>query len=192
MFHNCGTLTTVPLFNTAAVTTMNGMFQNCSALISVPLFNTVAVTSMASMFSACRSLTTVPQFNTAAVTDMSNMFQHCFALATAPLFNTAVVTSANNMFQHCNSLRFIPALNFNALTADPLFSHIPYLSKILATFRRAVSLANCSLSAAALNEFFTAQPSPTTAGTAITITNNPGAATCDRSIATAKGWVVTG
>ena len=53
-----------------------------------------------------------------------------------------------------------------------------------------VSVSYCNLNAAALNKIFT-DLGTVTSGT-ITISYAPGAATCNRSIATAKGWTVTG
>jgi hypothetical protein len=50
---------------------------------------------------------------------------------------------------------------------------------------------NCNLDATELNRIFT-EVLGTTSGETVYITNSTGAATCDRSIATAKGWTVTG
>ena len=59
-------------------TSFSGQFRNCSSLQSVPLFNTAGVTSsMDSMFYSCYSLQSVPMFNTVGVTNMANMFQDC-------------------------------------------------------------------------------------------------------------------
>jgi hypothetical protein len=52
-----------------------------------------------------------------------------------------------------------------------------------------INVSYNKLSATELNRIFTALPAATAT---ITITGNPGAATCTRSIATAKGWTVTG
>ena len=118
MFNGCSSLTTVPLFNTAAVTTMGNMFTNCYSLTTVPLFNTASVTSMLSMFDTCSSLTTVPLFNTAAVTiSMASMFNACFSLTSVPLFNTASVTSMLSMFGSCYSLTTVPLFNTAAVTS---------------------------------------------------------------------------
>ena len=52
------------------------------------------------------------------------------------------------------------------------------------------SVANTKLDAAGLNALFNSLG--TTTGRTITITGCPGAGTCDRTIATAKGWTVSG
>ena len=195
MFSGCYSLVSVPLFNTAAVTTMAGMFGNCYSLVSVPLFNTAAVTTMASMFSGCYSLTSVPRFNTAAVTNMASMFLNCYSLTTVPLFNTAAVTSMANMLNTCRALTSIPALVTTAVVNSTGFAgmldNCTSLTRIQAkNFRFTFSVANCKLSAAALDEIYTNLPTVT--GQTITVSSNYGTISDTPSIATAKGWTVSG
>jgi surface protein len=193
MFSGCSAITTVPLFNTAAVITTEGMFNGCSALTSVPLFNTAAVTTMDAMFASCVSLTTVPLFNTAAVTDMDGMFNGCTLLTTIPLFNTAAVTTMTSMFRSCVSLTSIPAIVTTAVTASfgLTFNTCPSLARIQAKdFKISVTLSSCKLSAAALDEIYTNLP--VAVSQTITVTGNYGTASDTPSIATAKGWTVTG
>lgn len=52
-------------------------------------------------------------------------------------------------------------------------------------------LNQCNFTAATLNQFFTDLPAITNGRTAtINVTNNPGTATCNPSIATAKGYTI--
>ena len=195
MFQTCYSLQTVPLFNTAKVTTMSNMFNACYILQTVPLFNTAAVTIMSSMFINCYNLQTVPLFNTAKVTTMSNMFNSCYSLQTVPLFNTAAVTNMSSMFNTCDILQTVPALVTTAVTSSSgfssMFSTCTNLSRIKAkNFRFTFSVASCKLSASALNEIYTNLPTVT--AQTITVTGNWGTATDDPTIATAKGWTVTG
>jgi surface protein len=195
MFNSCSSLQTVPLFNTSAVTNIVAMFSSCNALQTVPLFNTAAVTSMSGMFQNCFSLKTVPLFNTSVVTDMSTMFNGCNALQTVPLFNTAAVTNMSNMFNSCNSLAAVPALTTTAVTSSGSFASMFNICNSLARieakdFRFTFSVASCKLSATALNEIYTNLP--VAVGQTITVTGNYGAATDDPTIATLKGWTVTG
>jgi surface protein len=110
-FQGCGSLTTVPLFNTANATNMQQMFQSCGSLTSVPLFNTANVTNMVSMFQYCYSLTSVPLFNTANVTTMLTMFASCYSLTSVPLFNTIKVNNMQQMFEVCGVLTTVPLFN---------------------------------------------------------------------------------
>jgi surface protein len=171
MFTGCGLLTTVPFFNTSAVTTMTSMFNSCIALNTVPLFVTSAVTTMQSMFASCSSLTTVPLFDTSAVTDMASMFTGCRNLTAVPALVTTAVTSSSrfsNMFQNCPNLASIKAEEFQF------------------TF----SVANCKLSGAALDEIYTNLPTVTSQ--TITVSGNYGVNADTPGIATGKGWTVTG
>ena len=195
MFNCCSNLQTVPLFNTASATNMSSMFNNCTTLKTVPLFNTASVTSMSSMFNSCPTLKTVPLFNTVAVTDMSFMFNSCINLQTVPLFNTASVTNMSSMFNSCSNLQSLPALVTTAVTSSTNFSNMFNSSSSLArieakNFRFTFSVANCKLSATALDEIYTNLP--IAVGQTITVTGNYGTATDTPAIATAKGWTVTG
>ena len=192
MFNNCYSLASVPQFDTSAVTSMSGMFQGCFSITSVPLFNTATVTNMGSMFSNCSSLTSVPQFNTAAVTSMSNMFSYCYSLTSVPLFNTAKVTNMGSMFSNCSSLTSVPQFNTAAVTSmSNMFSGCLSLSKVSMTgMKVSFSVANCKLSAERLNEIYSNLAVVT--GQTITVTGNYGTASDDPTIATAKGWTVTG
>jgi surface protein len=195
MFRSCYSLTSVPLFNTAIVTTTQNMFLNCNNLTTVPLFNTVTVNTTQSMFANCVSLTTVPLFNTAAVTNMTSMFLNCYSLTTVPLFNTAAVTNMNELFANCFNLTSVPALVTTAVTSSTnfvnMFGECYSLARIRAkNFRFTFSVANCKLSATALNEIYTNLP--TASGQTITVTGNYGTATDTITTATAKGWTVSG
>ncbi len=217
MFMDCSALTSVPLFNTATVTRMNSMFQSCRSLLSVPLFNTASVTTMSSIFRDCSALTSVPLFNTAAVTDMSFMFDTCVSLTSVPLLNTAAATSATFMFRGCTSvtsvpqfntaavqfmnfafdgcsaLRTIPALNLVGVTSGNFNTTFRSgaLQRIRATGARFThSIGSNQLSGAALNEYYAGLPTVT--GQTLTVSGNYGTATDDTSIATNKGWTITG
>jgi surface protein len=195
MFNSCNKLQTVPLFNTANVTIMNNMFRHCDKLQTVPLFNTASVTNMSYMFESCNKLQTVPPFNTASVTNMSNMFRQSEILQTVPLFNTASVTNMSSMFLGCRNLQAIPALITTAVTSSAnftdMFAGCNSLARIEAKdFKFTFSVVDCKLSATALNEIYTNLP--TVIGQTITVTGNYGVITDTPSIATAKGWTVTG
>jgi surface protein len=146
------------------------------------------------MFNGCSSLESVPLFNVASVTNMSNMFQGCTALKTVPAFNAALATNVANMFNSCRALVTIPAINFNSvttLTTSNLFLTCTNISAIrIINMRNTFSVESLKLSGAALNEIYTNLP--TIVSRTITVTGNYGTTTDTPSIATAKGWTVTG
>lgn len=92
---------------------------------------------------------------------------HCM-LEKVNFKNIGSVTDMINMFYACNSLQ---SVSLNRL-------------------KTTIYLANCKLSATALNNLFTSLG--TVSGKTVTISNNYGASTCNRSIAITKGWTVTG
>lgn len=116
LFKGCYSLTSVALFDTSQVTTMNQMFSGCYSLVDVPQFDTSNVTDMGSMFYNCKSLTKIPQMDTSSVTIMSSMFYNCNNLDEIPLMNTSNVTTMNSMFYNCSSLTRIHQMNTNNVT----------------------------------------------------------------------------
>jgi len=193
MFNNCFALQSVPLFNTAAGTSFSSMFINCFALQSVPLFNTAAGTSFSNMFNNCRALQSVPLFNTAAGTNFSSMFINCYSLQSVPLFNTAAGTNFGSMFNNCRTLQSVPLFNTAAGTifSNMFISCFSLQSAALAGTPITHSYTGCKLSATELNRIYTNLKSGVAART-ITVSNNYGTAGDNPSIATAKGWTVTG
>ena len=61
------------------------MFRGCGSLQSVPLFDTGAVEDMSFMFSGCFSLQSVPALVVSSVTSFTDMFAACVSLGSAPL-----------------------------------------------------------------------------------------------------------
>lgn len=168
-------LTGVELFDTSNVTNMSFMFYGCSSLESVPLFDTSNVTHMNNMFEECSSLESVPLFDTSNVTNISSMFRDCSSLVEVELTDCSKVTISSGMFGTTSA-------SSQATSLERL---------ILPGMTIGFNLINTQLSATALNDLFhslgTASGSQT-----INITGAPGAAECDRSIATNKGWTITG
>jgi hypothetical protein len=102
---------------------------------------------------------------------MNGIFATSTSLTSVPALNVSAVSSSanfNNMFANCTSLSRIQASNFNY------------------TF----SVASCKLGATELNEIYTNLP--VAVGQTITVSNNVGTTGDDPTIATLKGWTVTG
>jgi hypothetical protein len=168
------------------------MFNGCASLEEVPALDSSSCTSMRQTFFGCQSLRTLPPLNTALVTDMYGMLQNCSCLENIPWLDTSAATSATTFCQNNSALRTLPALDFAGVAGllSNAFACSSLTECLITGITQTVSFASCKLSAAALNTIFT-NLSANGAGKTITITGNYGAATCDTSIATAKGWTVT-
>ena len=143
------------------------------------------------MFFGCVSLTTIPELVTSKGISFSGMFVDCSVVTTIPLLDTSNGTHFDDMFNGCSSLPTIPELvtSKGTIFDDMFYGCSKLTSAELQGCKYSVSLTDCKFDATALNKFFTAL------GTAdgdqtINVTNNPGAATCDQTIVTAKGWTV--
>lgn len=216
MFQGCANLKEVPLFNTGAGTNFSNMFNGCRALRELPLFDlgsavflsgfcnsmilleevpqwdTSAAQYFDSMFESCKVIKTIPALDTSAALFLSRMFYACDQLEQVPVLNAGLATQVGSMFRFCPALREIPAMNFAAATTVTDLCAASYgIRRFRATgLTRGFSVTQCAMSAAALNELFTNLGTASGAQT-ITATSNPGSATCDPTIATAKGWTVS-
>ena len=195
-FSGCISLQTVPLFNTWRVTSFYGMFQSCCSLLSVPLFDMTSATELGFMFQSCESLKTIPAFNTSSVQDVQSMFSNCPSLVTIPLLDFSNVDQTYNMFGNCKSLASIPALNMVNSTGGSADLGLGYQGSLtsvgILNMTESLSVVYCAMSASDLNTLFTnLGMADTSLSATITITGNPGAGSCNQSIATAKGWIVT-
>ena len=195
MFSGCSSLQTVPLFNTASATDFQAMFINCSSLQTIPLFITASGQAMASMFSGCFSLQTVPLLDTKNVTTFNSIFNNCSSLQTVPLFDTSKATSIANIFNNCSSLQTVPLFNFGAAnTITTPFngcSNLKQAATLAPNVGSPWNLNDLNLSPAAINQVFANLPTGAASQRTCNITNNWGEPYCDRSIATARGWLVT-
>jgi hypothetical protein len=110
----------------------------------------------------------LPNVQCDSVTNMNNACNGCSKLVEANFYNCGNVSLTASIFNGCRSL--------SKLT----------LQGIIVGF----SIANCNLTETALNDLFTSLGTASGSQTII-VTGNPGAATCDTSIATGKGFTVT-
>lgn len=190
MFSGCTSLTTIPIFNLTKCTNMSGTFNGCTSLRSVPYLDTAVATSFASLFANNTALVDVGGFNSSKVTDFSSCFANCPPLQNIPLMDTSRGMFFSNMFQAGGTTE-IPALN---MTSSAAIGNLGSgnLRRMRATGMNAsFDVSNNNLDSTALNEIYT-NASATGTGKTITVTGNWGAANDNPSIATAKGWAVTG
>ena len=194
LFSTMSALKEIVMTNVTFGSTTSFIFSNCASLEKVTITGPSFAngTSLSSFFSNCSSLRNVLIPNTSGVTNMTAMFVNCTSLTEAPFLETQNVQSVGSMFSGCTSLVNIPNLNFSGVTAfTTVFNSCPSLSRIQASgMRFSFSVTNCMLGPSELNELYTNLPVVT--GQILTVTGNYGTASDDITIATDKGWSVTG
>lgn len=198
MFYSCSSLRKAPaLVLGNALLTVASLFHSCYSLEEVGSLNLSAVTSTNSMFWDCKSLRKVADMNLPAVQNIGNMFCNCSTLVNAPnmQFGSAL-TVANELFYNCACLEVMPAYAFENVGGAPTYiaRYCESLKRVLVTgLRYGVDLSRTLLDANELNAFFSSMGNYAGTGLqVITISGCPGATTCDRTIATAKGFTVVG
>lgn len=205
MFAACYSLTTVPDYNSwtwsTTGTSAASMFLDCRRLKAAPNIgsNSSRIITRTSMFQNCYALTSVPAYDLTSCTTTQLMFSTCSSLQQAPAFtNTSAVTTVASMFVNCRSLIEIPAYNLNGVSSSAGFTNWvnigangSNLTRVqVSNTRFTISYANNRLAGAQLDEIYTNLPTIT--AQTITVTGNWGTATDTPSIATGKGWTVTG
>lgn len=73
-----GSFTSVPLFDTSAVTNWGEAFWGCNDIVSLPLYDTHSIESWYATFKACTSLTYIPDFDLSSATNFQSTFQDCW------------------------------------------------------------------------------------------------------------------
>lgn len=203
IFRNCSSISKLDCssWNISSLSNWSNAFLSCNGLISfkAPSGTIPSVGNFTNLFNSCTSLESLDLsgWNVSNVTSMNGVFGGCYSLKNLNIasWNTSAVTNASNMFVNCFSLEKVPALNLsavNTLTSQAFCGNSGSLTRMQATgINVSVNMANCMFGATALNEIYT-NLSANGAGKTITVTGNYGTASDDPSIATAKGWTVTG
>jgi surface protein len=203
MFSGCSALERAPKMITTALgggtpytKLMDSMFTSCFNLKYVPPFDTSKASTVANMFFSAFNLEYAPDFDLSMCTSMFRMFRDCPNLKkVGKLTNTNNVTSIGDVFYVCTALTEIPEIDCSGVTSAAGFALAFSLCYSSAKFNPTninytFSVANHKLSAAELNQLYTNLPTVT--GQTVTVSANWGTSADDPTIATAKGWTVTG
>ena len=192
------------LSSLTSVTNASSMFSGCYSLQNVTgLSSMTNVTYTGSMFQNCYSLQNVDVSGMTSVTSASSMFQNCYALQSIggliDLGSNGAGLNADTFANNCEQLLSINMQNTKLLkiTCAGISTKQNKLTSLtfspLSVFSGSspqINIAYCAFDDVQLNTLFASLP--TLSSKTINITGCTGAATCDRSIATAKGWTVTG
>ena len=205
-FGNCDSLETIKSisFPSSGTIRFDGVYQNCRNL-KVAYFppSSVSYSKIDYVLNATHTLERIePADVTLDCSSITNNVDLRFAFSNSFLpkppnitFSTSTFTgnTDNDMFKSMRRLQEIPAYDLSAMSAilsnNRLLEGSQALRRIKATGIACTFRArNSCLSADALDELMT--NCATVSGKTMTITNNPGSADCDTTIATNKGWTV--
>lgn len=96
MFYFCSNLTSIPLFDTSKVETMESAFAYCTQITELPLFDLSSCKNLSSAFQNLTKCTTLPAFNTSKVKTMNTMLSNCTGLTTLPAYDCSGIGTGYN------------------------------------------------------------------------------------------------
>ena len=208
IFQNSDVFSKIITVNNTSATQSNNMFAGTSITKAIITNWGNANINKSFMFNNCTMLkeVTLPINKSNGVSNtISTIFAVCVNLTTinniSSLGHNAVDTNADSAFTNAFSLTGILTIDFRLSKFSCEGINSTYKMKITGLrlthpssgfggTSPQINCSYCDFSAAALNTLF--GDLPTLTGKTINITGCTGAATCDRTIATAKGWTVTG
>ena len=187
-----------------SLTSLSYIFNGCYSLININLPDSWGlVTASVFMFAGCNNLTKITLPAAYGITSVQAMFANCFTLRTitnleylgsliSPLVGPSFLSDCEFLQQEIIITSLVSSIAINGTTISIKVASIR-LSNPNSLFGGSsphVDVSYTSLDAAALDLLF--GDLPTRAGKTINITGAIGAATCTKTIATGKGWTVTG
>ena len=206
MFASCYALSSITLPTSwGSVSNTSNMFASCYALSSITLPTSWgSVSNTSSMFSYCCALSSITlPTSWGSVSNTRNMFASCYSLKYINnidyLGSISVACDFTDFAKDCEFLQttttiasLISKIGIYGASGYKLKVTSIRLTNASSTFGGSSPQVNVSytdLDATALNTLF--GDLPTLTGKTIVIRGCTGAATCDTSIATGKGWTVT-
>jgi len=202
---NCVDLQSCVIPTFASVSNTSYMFSYCYALSSITLPTSWgSVSNTSNMFASCYALSSITlPTSWGSVSNTSYMFASCYSLKYINnidyLGSISVACDFTDFAKDCEFLQttttiasLISKIGIYGASGYKLKVTSIRLTNASSTFGGSSPQVNVSytdLDATALNTLF--GDLPTLTGKTIVITGCTGAATCDTSIATGKGWTVT-
>jgi surface protein len=208
MFQSCASLQTVPLFNTAAVTNVSSMFSSCHSLQNIPELNLTRISSVGNNTMDIGNATAGSaraNLGQAKLTGMrwTQSFQNCkmgaaqlnemyTALAVLNPNVTNVTASAGVVTYTVDDIRaFVAARTVTITSVDPVAYNLVGATVGTVT-AGAGTTGTFTVTNAATGAYVSGGVASITDNRTITVTSNPGVSEDDPTIATNKGWIVTG
>lgn len=174
-------------------------FYYCSQLEYVPPLTAPYITGVSFTFYYCLTLKVAPAWTLMNQSDVNctSMFSNCSNLVDASPVVIGFIKYGSSLHENCSSLtKTVRATTYGYSNAANNFAYnCVALQKLPTPFAMSntFSVANSGMTAEGLNALFTALPNAYMPGSStVQILNTPGSATCNRTIATDKGWLVSG
>jgi surface protein len=191
-------------------TTLNSMFDYCGSLfcdkeiLNLNKWNVSNATLLSFMFRECRSLKNISlsSWDVRKVTGMGAMFEFCDSLQYLDISNwqPIVTTTNNNFLFNSNSIKSLKMPSLTAINSTLQFFAAGCTSLSMITFSTSgmnvgsggiLGFSSCNFSSASLNYIYQ-NLATNGSGKTINVTDNYGVDGDNPTIATNKGWTVTG
>jgi hypothetical protein len=194
MFKGCVMLTDIPLLNLSNMKSATFMFSGCVNLYTIPSLDLSSLEDAWGMFSGCTNLTSTPTLDLSSCTSIQTMFYGCYSIIEIHLLNTSLVTNFRSAFTGCLLLQTLDTLDFSSATDIDFMLLFAGNLQNFTMVQDSLTISGLTFdktdfSDTTLDSIFTALPT-VTGSQNIIHRLNPGSATCDETIATAKGWTV--
>jgi surface protein len=202
MFSNCSSLQTLPLLVTTAMTNASSMLSSCTSLREIPELNLVKISSnnnnalgLSNLFTLGKAKLTSNRWtqtfsaDNMAAAQLDEMYT---ALATLNPSVTNVTASGGVVTYTVDDIRaFVAARTVTITAVDPIAYNLTGVT--VGTVTAGVGNAGTfTVTNAAVGTYVSGGVASLTDNRTITVTGNPGISGDDPTIATNKGWTVTG
>ena len=199
MFNNCHSLQSVPLFNTSSVTNMSSMFQNCYSLREIPELDLSKISSASNNNMVFTNNVTLGKAKLTGMrwtqsfsgtnlgaTELDEMYTALDKLN--PNVTNVTATGTVVTYTVDDITAFVANRTVTITGVDPVAYNLTNVT--VAT----VNVANSrfTVNNAATGTYVSGGVAALQDNRTITVTNNPGISGDDPTIATNKGWTVTG
>lgn len=192
IFNGCSRLRETKPYSFPNTNTVNGFYRSCSLLEHVEQLEAPKATTWSEVYRGSQSLVSITTMSGPLATTLWYTLDASPYLHTLPeVIDMSSVTDTSGW---CNSKQIQGSVTFKGLKAALTLNGNPGITSIRLqnqnTLCQNLNFSSNGLDTEAINTLFGDLVRPT-ATRNINVAGNPGASTCNASIATAKGWTVT-